>query len=87
MEEAEAERALFRSQRAKKIEATKAANRAAAAKAAGGDAKPGDAGSNNVWERALQLCETAKPKADLGKMKALLVKLKHAPPAPPVPLH
>ena len=85
MEEAEAERALFRSQRAKKVEATKAANRAAAAKAAGGDAKPGDAG--NVWEKALALCETAKPKADLGKMKALLVKLKHTPPVAPVPLH
>ena len=84
VEEAEAERTLFHSQRAKKVEAARAANRAA--KAAPGDGTAA-AGGGNVWEKALALCEGAKPKADLSKMKALLVKLKHTPPAAPVPLH
>lgn len=86
VEEAEAERTLFHSQRAKKVEAAKASNRAAkAAKAAPADKSGG--GGGNVWEKALQLCEGAKPKADLGKMKALLTKLKHTPPLQPVALH
>jgi hypothetical protein len=87
VEEAEAERTLFHSQRAKKVEAAKASNRAAkAAKATPAD-KAGGGGSGNVWEAALQLCDGAKPKADLGKMKALLTKLKHTPPLQPVALH
>ena len=86
VEEAEAERTMFHSQRAKKVEAAKAANRAKAAAAADGG-KAGAAAGANVWEKALALCEAAKPKADLTKMKALLVKLKHSPPVAPVPLH
>jgi hypothetical protein len=80
VEEADAERTLFHSQRAKKIEATKAAHRAAQKGAAEAAAE-----GASVWEKAVQLIESdAKPKADLTKFKALLVKLKHAPAAPGV---
>jgi len=81
VEEAEAERTLFHSQRAKKIEAAKAGNRTAQKV---GEAKPEGA---NVWDKTVQLIEGSKPKADLGKMKALLVKLKHTPPTPAIALH
>jgi hypothetical protein len=38
-----------------------------------------------VWEKAVALIESdAKPKADLTKFKALLVKLKHTPVAAPI---
>ena len=82
VEEAEAERTLFHSQRNKKIEATKAAHRAASR--AGAD---GGVVGVNVWDKALHLLDggdAPKPKADLSKFKALLVKLKHTPVAPPV---
>ncbi len=80
-EEAEAERALFTKERNKKIEAAKAAHRAAQ-RAQEGGAQEGEKG---VWERAVALIESdAKPKADLTKFKALLLKLKHTPVAPPM---
>ena len=91
--EAEAERNLFYSQRAKQLEATKAANRGAQKAAVEAAAAPPAGG--NVWEKVAALTEPSaeeqhkgKPakqgegvhKTDLSKYKSLLVRLKTQPP-------